>query len=54
MYEGSRKKQRGQKRKLEKMFSYIDCFEPCWNQDVLYEHFHVPSDPFIELSLIHI
>ncbi|MFR6100140.1 DUF3916 domain-containing protein [Longibaculum muris] len=48
MYEGSRKKQRGQKRKLEKMFSYIDCFEPCWNQDVLYEHFHVPSDPFIE------
>ena len=47
MYEGSRKKQRGQKRKLEKMFSYIDCFEPCWNQDVLYEHFHVPSDPFI-------
>ena len=43
-----RKKQRGQNRKLKRMFDNIDKFQPDWNNDERYEHFHVPSDPFIE------
>ena len=43
-----RKKQRGQNRKLKRMFDDIDKFQPDWNNDERYEHFHVPSDPFIE------
>lgn len=44
----TRKKQRGQNRKLRRMFVHIDKFQPVWNNNERYEHFHVPSDPFIE------
>lgn len=43
-----RKRQRGQHRKLRAMFSYIDKFIPFVQTDLRYEHFHVPSDMFIE------
>lgn len=43
-----RKKQRGQDRKLKRMFHDIDKFQPDWIDNERYEHFHVPSDPFIE------
>ena len=43
-----RKKQRGQHRKLRAMFSYIDQFIPFVRTNQGYEHFHVPSDMFIE------
>ena len=46
-----RKKQRGQNRKLKRMFDDIDKFQPDWNNDERYEHFHVPSDPFIESEI---
>ncbi|MBO0459790.1 DUF3916 domain-containing protein [Enterococcus hulanensis] len=43
-----RKKQRGQSRKLKTLLSYINEFTPFLEIDDQYEHFHVPSDPFIE------
>jgi len=38
----TRKKQRGQKRKLGALLKYIDEFEAYKNIDEKYEHFHVP------------
>lgn len=43
-----RKKQRGQKRKLKRMFTIIDQWTPNWDSEEPYEHFHVPSDAFIQ------
>ena len=43
-----RKKQRGQRRKLKTMFKYIDSFVPFSEAEQDFEHFHVPSDTFIE------
>lgn len=44
----NRKKQRGQKRRLNRMLSYIDEFIPFRFIDTEFEHFHVPCSPFIE------
>ena len=44
----NRKKQRGQHRRLKAMFGHIDEFIPFSNTGQKYEHFHVPSSPFIE------
>lgn len=43
-----KKKQRGQHRKLNRMFGYIDDFVPFADTASVYEHFHVPSSPFID------
>lgn len=43
-----KKKQRGQRRKLKAMFRCIEDFIPFFETDKAYEHFHVPSSPFIE------
>lgn len=45
MYNG---KQRGQRRKLKNLLSNIDKFEAFTDVDIEYEHFHVPSTPWIE------
>ena len=41
------KKQRGQKRRLRALLRNIDRFSPFADTDVRYEHFSVPSGPFI-------
>lgn len=41
------KKERGQSRKLKRLLSYIEEIKPYKNTDRIYEHFHVPSSPFI-------
>lgn len=46
----SRKKQRGASRKLRKLFGYIEAFSPYTETDDKYEHFHVPSDPFLNAA----
>lgn len=46
----NRKKQRGQRRRLKTMFKYMNQFIPFAETDKTYEHFHVPSDMFIESS----
>ena len=43
-----RKKQRGQKRRLKKLFECIDRFEPYTHCNDVYEHFHVPIAFFID------
>ncbi|MDE5985621.1 MAG: DUF3916 domain-containing protein [Eubacterium sp.] len=43
-----KKKQRGQQRKLKRMFGYIDDFTPFADIECGYEHFHVPSSQFID------
>ncbi len=44
-----RKKQRGQRRKIKVLFRMIDEFIPFQKREREYEHFHVPSSPWIEL-----
>lgn len=44
----NRKKQRGQQRKIKLLFKMIDEFIPFQEQETEYEHFHVPSSPWIE------
>ena len=41
------KKERGQSRKLKTLIDNIHQFVPFENTDARYEHFHVPSGPFI-------
>lgn len=43
-----RKKQRGQGRKLKMLLRRINEFTPFLETDDNYDHFHVPSDPFID------
>ena len=43
-----KKKQRGQKRRLKKLFECIDKFEPYTYCNNIYEHFHVPCTFFID------
>lgn len=47
-YYSKRKKQRGQKRKLKNMLQHMKKFTINWETTEIYQHFHVPSDPFIE------
>lgn len=47
-YQDINKKQRGQRRKLELLFKYIDTFKAFESTNDAYEHFHVPGDNFIE------
>lgn len=42
IYNGLRKKQRGQKRKLNKLLKRINQYSIEGNTDNTYEHFHVP------------
>lgn len=42
------RKQRGQRRKLKKLLTNIDRFLPFTDVEDEYEHFHVPSTPWIE------
>lgn len=46
----NRKKQRGQKRRLNRMLRHIDEFVPFRDMDIEFEHFHVPCTPFIEAT----
>lgn len=48
MFIFDRKKTRGQRRKLNALLKNIDSLVPFCNTDGDYEHFHVPSDMFIE------
>ena len=41
------KKERGQSRKLKTLIDNMHLFVPFENTDVRYDHFHVPSGPFI-------
>ena len=41
------KKERGQSRKLKTLIDNIHLIVPFENTDIRYEHFHVPSGPFI-------
>ena len=41
------KKQRGQRRKIKNLLFNIERITPFIDTDDRYEHFHVPSDPFI-------
>lgn len=43
-----KKKPRGQDRKLKMLLRHINEFTPFLEIDGDYEHFHVPSDPFID------
>ncbi|MEO1769200.1 DUF3916 domain-containing protein [Candidatus Enterococcus ferrettii] len=43
-----KKKQRGQRRKLEMLLKHIDDFTPFLETDCKYQHFHVPSSSFID------
>ena len=44
----SKKKQRGQGRRLKKLFQRIDNFRPYTDVNQIYEHFHVPCTAFID------
>lgn len=46
----SEKKQRGQKRKIKTLLLGIEQINPYINTTNRYEHFHVPSGPFISSS----
>lgn len=49
MYDDLRKKQRGQKRKLNQLLKYVNKFTLDGNIDDTYEHFHVPcANSFID------
>lgn len=48
MYNSSRKKQRGQRRKLNALFSRVENFNPFMQTNSKYEYLHVPSSIFIE------
>lgn len=48
MYNDIRKKQRGQKRRLNKLLRSIDEIKPFKHTKGKFEHFHVPLSPFIE------
>lgn len=51
MYDGLRKKQRGQKRKLNKLLKLINQYSLEGNTNDTYEHFHVPcASDFIDSS----
>ena len=41
------KKERGQNRKLKTLIDNMHLFVPFENTDIRYDHFHVPSGPFI-------
>ncbi len=43
-----RKKQRGQRRRINTLFHMIDELTPFQKQENMYEHFHVPGSPWIE------
>ena len=47
MVKHNRKKQRGQYRRLNTLLEYIDSFVPFQRTNDGFEHFHVPSSPFI-------